>query len=148
MKVPSKITIPIKILNKKFASNLNIVSDILDAHEGCLIYVTFHKRRNTRSHRQLRYYFGVIIPIFQNCIREEWGEIWTIEKTHEFLKTNCNYEELVNEETGEILRRTKSTSENDTGEQENFYSKCRKLCLDFFNTVIPLPNENLEIKFE
>ena len=114
MKVPSKITIPVKILNGKFASNLNQIKDIVTAHEGCLIYITFHKRRNKRSNNQNSYYWVVIVTIFQNCIKEEWGELWSTDKVHEFLKTNCNYEELINEDTGEVVRRTKSTTENDT----------------------------------
>lgn len=147
MKVPSKITVPIKILNGKFASNLNQVRDICTAHEGCLIHVTFHKRKNTRSLNQNSYYWAVIIPIIQNCIKEEWGELWTLDKTHDFLKNNCNFEELINEDTGEVVRRVKSTTENSTVEQEIFHEKCRKLASDFFNTQIPLPNENLEIEF-
>jgi len=147
MKIPSKITVPVKILNGKFASNINQIKDICNAHEGCLIHITFHKRRNTRSNNQNGYYWSCIVPIMQNCIKEEWGELQPLEQVHEFLKTNCNFEELINEDTGEVVRRTKSTTENTTVDQEVFHEKCRKLAKDFFNTEIPLPNENLEINF-
>lgn len=89
-----------------------------------------------------------MIPIFQNAIKEEWGEIWNLEDLHEFLKTNCNYVELVNEDTGEVVRKTKSTTDNSTTQQELFHEKCRILCKEFFNTEIPLPDQDLKIEFE
>lgn len=78
---------------------------------------------------------------------EEWVEIWSIEKTHEYLKMECNYSEKVNEDTGQITRVPRSTTENSTTDQEDYHTKCRVLALEFFNTEIPLPNEDLELKF-
>lgn len=147
MKVASTIKIPVKISNGKFASNLNTIGDILKHYEGCTIDITFKKRSNKRSNHQNSYYFGVIVTIMRNCIKEEWGEIWSLNETHEFLKANCNFEEKINEDTGEVLRKTKSTTENDTKNQEEFHEKCRQLAYNFFNTTIPLPNEDVELNF-
>lgn len=147
MKIPSKITLPVLIKGGKFKSNLNTIGDILAAYEGKTIDITFAKRKNKRTNKQNNYYWGVIVPIFQNCFREEWGEIWDKMDVHEFLKANCNYEELINEDTGEVLRKTKSTTENSTTDQEDFHEKCRQLCDSFFNTEIPLPNEDLKIDY-
>jgi len=147
MKVAKKVQLPVKIVNGKFASNLNIISDILKAYNGHTIDVEFKKRINKRSNDQNSYYWAVIVPIFQNCFKEEWGEIWSLKEVHEFLKNNCNYLELVNENTGEIVRKTKSTTENTTIEQEEFHTKCRNLCYDFFNTEIPLPDKKLKLEF-
>ena len=146
-KSPNEITLPVLIRNFKFASNLNIISKILIGHEGNTIDVTFKKRRNKRTNNQNAYYWKVIVIIFQNCILEEWGEVWTKQKTHEFLKYNCNFEEKVIEDTGEIIRVVLSTTENDTVQQEIFHKKCRTLCLDFFNTEIPEPDKSLKIDF-
>lgn len=147
MKVASSIQIPVKITNGKFASNLNLIKQILEHYEGHTIDVTFKKRSNKRSNQQNKYYFSCIVPIFQNAIKEEWAELWSIERVHEFLLTNCNYEELVNEKTGEVLRRTKRSTENTTTEAETFYERCRTLAKDFFNTEIPLPNEEITLEF-
>lgn len=147
MKVAKKILLQVKILNGRFASNLPLIKEILEAYEGHTIDVIFKKRTNKRSNRQNRYYWGVIVPIFQNCMKEEWGEIWSVSDVHEFLKTNCNFEEIINEDTGEVLRKTKSTTENSTADQEKFHERCRNLCKDFFYTEIPLPNEDLELEF-
>ena len=147
MKAPSKITIPVKITNGKFSSNLPLVKSVLTANEGMTVDVTISKRKNKRSNDQNAYYWGVVVPIIQNCILDQWGEIVGIEYVHEFLKNNCNYIEVANEDTGEVLRRVKSTTENTTITQEDFHSKCRKLASDFFNTEIPLPNEEITLKF-
>ena len=52
--------------------------------------------------------------------------------------------ELVNKDTGEILRLQKSTTENKTFEMEDYHKICRDKALEFFNVTIPLPNEQLE----
>jgi hypothetical protein len=54
--------------------------------------------------------------------------------------------ERINEDTGEVLRIIGSTSENDTGEQEVYHEKCRRLIMDYFGIEVPLPGEGqLEI---
>jgi len=148
MKIASTIKLPIKIENGKFASYLPTIKQILESYNGHTIDVTFQKRKNKRSNNQNKYYWSVIVPIVQNCIREEWGELHTLEQVHEFLKHNCLFGEVVNKETGEVLRVVKSTTENSTTEQEDYHEKCRRLALDFFNTEIPLPNSEIELKFE
>lgn len=148
MKIAKSVTIPVQIKNGKFSSNLNTIRDIIKAYEGHTIDITFKKRENKRSNNQNKYYWSVIIPIFNNCIKSEWDEIWSLEETHNFLKSNCNYEELINEDTGEVIRRTKSTTENSTADQEEYHKKCRRLADEFFNTEIPLPKQKITLKFK
>lgn len=147
MKIASKITLPVQIKDRNFMSNINTINDILDAYNGHTIDITFKKRSNKRSNEQNSYHWAVIIPIFRNAIKDMWGEIWSMEETHEFLKSNCNYTEIINEDSGEIIRKVKSTTENTTVTQEEFHEKCRQLCSSFFNTEIPLPDKELKIKF-
>lgn len=148
-KITSKITLPIKILNHKFASNLPMVMEILKAHEGHILDVTFKRRRNKRSTKQNNYYWGVIVAIFQNCLIEEWDEIKSKDEVHEFLKHNCNYEEILNEKTGQIIRKVKGASENNTVEESMYHKKCRQLAYDYFNTIIPEPEpEGDDIKLD
>lgn len=147
MKVPSKITIPTKIINNRFGSNKSLIRSVLESYEGDTIEVTFVKPKNKRTNRQNRYYWSVIVPIIQNCIKNDWGEVVGLDYVNEFLKHNCNFEEVVNEDTGEVLKKVKSSTENNTIQQEEFYSKCRNLAKNFFNTEIPLPNTEIEIKF-
>jgi hypothetical protein len=104
--------------------------------------------RKQRSNNQNAYYHGVIVSIWQNILLTEWGDHYSKQETHEFLKYNCNYIEKVNEQTGEIVRMSKSTTENTTTDQEIFHDRCRKLALEMFGVEIKLPNEAIEMNFE
>jgi hypothetical protein len=148
MKAPNKIEITTWIKNGKFNTNLDMIKDFCNAWDNCLIHITFHKKSNSKSNKQLGYYFSVIVAIMQNCIKEEWQEIWTKQETHEFLLSNFNYEELVNEETGQILRKVRRSSANNTKEQEAYHQKCRQFILEYFNVVVPLPEKQVKITFE
>ena len=141
-----KISIISSVSNGNLKRNRNLIKEAIQSFEGKEIEITIQKKRKLRSNPQNKYYFGVIVPIFQNCIKVEWGEILSIEEVHNFLKTNCNYEEKVSDD-GLIVRTIKSTTENTTVDQENFHSLCRTLANDFFNTEIPLPNTEMMLDF-
>jgi len=147
LKVPKTIKVQVQIKNNRFVSNLPLIRTILESYNNQTIDIEFKKRTNKRSINQNSYYWGVIIPIIQNCIKVEWGEVMGTESVHEFLKHNCNYRKVVNEDTGEVLKVVKSTTENSTVQQETFHDSCRALAKNFFNTVIPLPNQDLKIEF-
>lgn len=139
-----KISIISSVNNGTLKRNRNLIKSAIASFEGKDIEITIQRKRKVRSNPQNRYYFGVIVPIFQNCIKVEWGEIMSIEEVHNFLKTNCNYEEKVSND-GLIVRRIKSTTENTTTDQEDYHSLCRTLALDYFNTEIPLPNTEITL---
>lgn len=147
MKVPSKLKLKIRIEGGKFSTNLPAVREVIKHYEGQLIHVTFQKIKNTRTRPQNKYYWAVIVAIFKNAIREEWGELWSADDVHLFLKENCNYTERYNESTGMVVRTVKSTTENSTVEQEDFHQRCRNLASEFFNVNIPLPNEETNIEY-
>ena len=125
--------------------NRNLIKKVVAMFEGKTILITFQINRKRRSNYQNAYYWGVIIPIWQNILITEWGEPYSIQETHEFLKYNCNYTEKVNEATGEVLRASKSTKDNSTTDQEMFHLKCRQLAQEMFNVLVPEPGEQLLI---
>ena len=109
----------------------------------CEVEIKVSKKFRKRTSPQNRYYWSVIVLYWSEILSQENGEQITKAMTHEFLKSNFNYTEMVNEFTGEVLRMPKSTTENKTFEMEEFHDICRKKALEFFNVVIPLPNEQL-----
>ena len=111
--------------------------------EGKTILITFQLNRKRRSNNQNSYYWAVIVPLWANILLTEWGEPYSIQETHEFLKYNCNFTEKVNENTGEVIRVSKSTKDNSTTEQEEFHLRARQLALEMFNVDIPEPNEQI-----
>lgn len=134
-----------RVENGTFKRNRSLIKQVIKQFEGKDILLKITKKRKTRSNEQNRYYWGVIIKFWQLLLIEEWGEYYTTNQTHEFLKYNCNYSEKVNEDTGEILRVTNSTTDNSTTDQEIFQEKCRRLADDMFGSLIPLPNEQMTI---
>ena len=141
-----KITIISDVNNGNLKRNRGDIINALKSFEGKTIKITIEKFVNKRSNNQNSYYWGVIIPILKNAILNEWGEVWSKEITHEFCKMQFNYFEKINEETGEIVRVPKSTSENTTTTQEEFHLEIRKFAKEWFNTIIPLPNEKLNLE--
>ena len=116
----------------------------LFAFGDCEVEIKVSKKFRKRTSPQNRYYWSVIVQYWMELLTTSQGELYTKDRTHLFLKTNFNYRDIVIEETGEVLRDLKSTTENRTFEMEEFHEICRQKALEFFNVVIPLPNEQLE----
>lgn len=142
-----KIEIISSVGDGKLKRNLKLFWNVIKSFEGKTILITIKVSRKTRSLNQNAYYWGVIVAIWQQIIKDQWGEFYSIKEVHEFLKYHCNFEEKVVEQTGDILRLPKSTTTNTTTEQEEFHEKARRLALDNFNTVIPLPNEQINFEY-
>jgi hypothetical protein len=134
------------IHNGKFKRNLNTVLDIVKQFNGMDVLLTFDKPKKKRSNKQNNFYWGVLIPISKNAIKESWGEVWSKEQTHNFFKTRFNYTEKVNETTGEVVKIPKSTTENTTTQQEEYYLQIREFLQEWFNVTAPLPNEHLNLE--
>ena len=142
-----KIEIDTKVINGQMKQNRPLILKALKAFEGVNITVTISKRKKKRSTNQNSYYWAVIVPFWKQIFLDEWGEVYSQSQTHEFLKYNCNFTEKVNKETGEIIRVSKSTTENSTTDQELMCKQARDLALEMFNIEIPLPNEQINITF-
>ena len=111
----------------------------------CEVEIKVSKKFRKRSSPQNRYYWSVIVFYWSDLLTKSQGTTFTKAQTHEFLKTNFNFTELVNKDTGECLRLPKSTTENKTFEMEEYHEVCRQKALEFFGVTIPLPNEQLKI---
>lgn len=143
-----KISIISSVKNGKLNRNRKKIADVIEKFEGKDIEIIICKKRKTRSLSQNGYYFGVIVTLFQEAIRDLWGEIWSKEKVHEFLKNRFLFNEQINEDTGEVYKTPKSTTECTTTEIEDYYEECRRFALEDFGVAIPLPNEEVTINFD
>ncbi len=140
------MTINSRVESGKLAQNVAKINAEIRKHEGKFIEITIKRKYKRRSIPENRYYFGVVIQIWKDLIYDEWGEHWSSEQTHEFLKYHCNFKEIVNQNTGEIINIPLSTTDLRTVEFEEYLEKCRRLAFDFFNVQIPLPNEQLTLE--
>jgi len=86
------------------------------------------------------------VPLIRQGLKDATGELFDATETHEFLKSQFCYKELVNESTGEIVKLPKSTTDNTTTEMEEFHEKIRVFSSEFLGIKIPLPNEELKLE--
>ena len=142
-----KISIISEVKNGKLTRNRNLILDVIESREGKTIQLDFSAPTKKKSTPQNNYYWGVVVPIWKKALRESQGEIFSNEEVNYFLKYNFNGGDIVNEETGESLKVAKSSTSNSTTEQEEFHKRCRDVAFDMFNIIIPLPNEDLKLKF-
>lgn len=141
------IEIDTRIEGGQFRQNKDFIKDAVQQFEGKEIKLIFKRKYKKRSNNENAFYWGVWIPILQRAIRDTWGEVRDANDVHEIIKLNCNYEEKVNEETGAFIRLPKSSTHLNTYEWEfEFKQKIRQFALDFFNVVLPEPNEQLKIE--
>jgi predicted RNase H-like nuclease len=150
---PRKISTTTEIKDGKFLENRDVIIDAISAYEGKKVTVTIERYYKKRSNKQNRYYWGVIVEHWKNILRQEWGDIYQENEVHEFLKSNLNFQEVVNVSTGEVainpithevIRKPKSTTKNTTYSQEEYHEACRQLAWEMFQYNIPLPKEDLE----
>jgi hypothetical protein len=141
-----KITIITTPENGTIKRNRQTLVDALKSFEGKEIEITIQRKRKRRSNEQGRYYFGVIVAIWRGLFRDEWGDILTVDETHERLKELFGHkEERVVESTGEVLSITRSTTTYTTTEMMEYQMKCQREAFDMFGATIPDPNEELEL---
>jgi len=141
-----KVTITTSIEKNNFKRNRNLILEAIHSFNGKEVVVTFEKPKKKRSNQQNNYYWGVLIPLTQKAVLDTWGEVWSIDKTHEYLKENFCYYEKVNEDTGQVIKVPKSTTENTTTEMEIYHLEIRKHLLEWFDCDAPEPNENLTLR--
>lgn len=141
-----KIQIKSFVQNGNLKQNRTLIKNAIESFENKEIMITFEKPKRKRSNSQNNYLWGILYPITQNAIKNEWGEIWSIEKVHDFYKIQFNVIEKVNEETGQIIKLPKSTTENTTIQQEEYHLQIREFLKEWFNVTAALPNENLTLE--
>jgi hypothetical protein len=126
--------------------NTNLIKDAIATFEGKQVVIKIEKAKKKRSTQQNRFYYGVIIPIVQNCLKDA-GHILTSESTHDLIKLKFLKEALfVNEETGEVIERIKSTTELSTSQFMDLLAEINNFTFEYFGVSLPSPNDDLTLK--
>src|SRR5690348_15691762 len=97
----------INIQDGKITNRQNLVKLLWQLKDGR--YTVEIAALNKRSNPQNRYYWGLVVPLIQQGIKD-LGTDLTKEECHEFLKARFNSEEIVNTETGECISIPRSTT--------------------------------------
>lgn len=133
------------ITDHQLKRNRSLIYKALEQFKGKDVIITIDRLKKKRSNPQNRYYWGLILPLVRDGLYDLNGELQSIQEVHEFLKFNFNYKEIVNEESGEVYRQSRSSADNSTIEMEEYHDRIRKFASEFLNVEIPLPNEDLTI---
>lgn len=128
----------LKLINKaemlKFALSLN-----------CKEFTfTLEKKRNKRSNEQNKYYWGVVLPLVKQGLLDIGYQV-NIESTHDFIKSEFNYKEIVNKETGEVKKIPNSTTQLSKSEFAEVVERIKIFASEWLNIYIPDPNEQIEL---
>ena len=140
-----KAKINSKVKDGSLAVNRSLIAKTIKHFEGAEITLTIEKKFSKRSNNQNAFYWGVILPIVSELLQNSTGHFFSIEETHDVLKSNCNYKELISENTGEITKIPLSTTELTTIEFIEFMEKVEHFVFDYFSVTLPKPNEQLNL---
>lgn len=124
----------------------DLLTDWIKGNKGKNVELEIKVKRKRRSNPQNRYYWGVIVPAFYQIFLKAGMEMDCLEQAHEILKDIFNRMDICNDD-GEVVSVVKSTTKNDTFEQEEYHEKCRMWASKFWGVRIPLPNEDAEFNF-
>lgn len=135
-----------EVKNGTLTRNRNLIKDAIATFEGNQVVIKIEKFKKKRSTQQNRFYYGIVIPIVQNCLKEA-GHIMTNESTHDLIKLKFLKETLfVNETTGEVIERIKSTTELSTSQFMDLLAEINNFTFEYFGVSLPSPNDDLTLK--
>lgn len=124
--------------------NQKTFSDLIKGFEGKRVELTISKAKKERSNQQNRYYWGCVIPILRNSLKD-LGNVFTPEQVHDLLKYKFLKEDVHIKE-GEFIEKVKSSTELSTSEFMDYIDEIQKWSAEFFGVVIPDPNEQIEFE--
>jgi hypothetical protein len=141
-----KISLICKVNNNRLStSSTDEIRKFISSMNGNDIEITLQKKRVKRSDKQNAYYWGCIIPIVCNALKE-LGHRLSNEECHEWLKMKFNHECAINTKTGEIIGDIpKSTKTLTKAEFIEYTEKICQWCAEYLDIVIPEPNEQTQL---
>lgn len=122
-------------------------SEVLNSYEGKQVVIEIDKWKNERSLLQNNYYWGVVVPLVREGLKDA-GMKMSKEETHELLKYKFLQVEKVNEETGEVFKFLGSSAELTTTQFMDYISDIQQWSSEYLSVSIPSPNEQVSAVFE
>lgn len=102
------------------------------------------KDARTRSHPQNRYYWGVVVPMAMQGLRDAgYDDVQDLMDTHEVLKHIHLRKRIVSKQTGDVIDIAGSSAKLTIPEFEEYIERICKWSAEYLNVVIPAPNEQI-----
>jgi hypothetical protein len=103
------------------------------------------KRKNRRSNLQNAYYWGVVVAMVHEGLRDMGNDVSLME-THEYLKARFNTKEIVNTIVGEVTEVPMSTTDLNKEDFAAYIEKIQQFAAEYLNINIPSPGQ--QVAFE
>lgn len=124
--------------------NSKVIDDLFIRKNGS--YKLEISNADKRSLNQNRYYWLILTDYIQPGLYDlGWREIKTKEDAHDFMRDLFLKVKELNELTGEIRERTKSTTELSTTEFNVYLEEIAQWAAEWLHVEIPEPNQQLSI---
>jgi hypothetical protein len=142
-----KYEIRTNVLNGNLKRNRNLILNALETFEGQEVILTIQKARKSRSNPQNSFYWGVVLQLVQQGLKDATGEFRSVENIHYniLLKMFAPENEIVNTETGECITEKITSSQMTTTQFCEYVMEIQKWGAEFLGVDIPSPNENLTL---
>ena len=117
----------------------------LESLVGKKVEICVQKKRKSRSVFQNAYYWGVVVPLVCDGLKDA-GWLFGKQETHDLLKAKFLQIEKVNEASGEIIKSIGTTTSITTSEMMDYIASIQQWAAEFLGVEIPDPNQQIEIK--
>jgi hypothetical protein len=142
-----KFEIRTNIINGNLKRNRNLILKALETFEGQEVILTIQKARKSRTNPQNSFYWGVVLQLVQQGLKDATGEFRSVENIHYniLLKMFAPENEIVNIETGECITEKITSSEMTTTQFAEYIMEIQKWSAEFLGINIPNPNEEITL---
>lgn len=138
--------IGIKEASKPFrVQNSKVFRSDLDGLPNGKYQLTVAKYYRKASHEQFKYLYGLVYPLSLLALNDAGYEFVNIDEVDIFWKSIFANKEVLNRETGEIMKIPLSKSEFKTIDEMTYCDAIRNYCSEYFNTEIPDPDPNWKL---
>jgi len=107
---------------------------------------TTEKYKRKASHPQFKYLYGLVYPLSLIALNDAGYEFTNIDQVDQFWKAMFANKDVLNRETGEILKLPLSKSEFVTIDEMAYCDAIRIYCSEYLMTNIPDPDPNYKQK--
>jgi hypothetical protein len=127
---------PYRVVNAKVFRH-----DLDSLPKGAYIH-TVERYYRKASHEQFKYLYGLVYPLSMIALNDAGYEFTTIDQVDIFWKSIFANKEVINRESGEIMKIPLSKSEFKTIDEMTFCNSIRDYCSQYLNVYIPEPEIN------
>lgn len=142
-----KISIISSVVNGNLKRNRNLIKDAIATFEGKDIEITIQRKRKSRSNMQNAYYWGLVLPLVQDGLKDATGEVRDLNSIHyQILLPLLSIDrEILNTDSGQVICEKLTSSEMTTTEFSEYVMNIQKWSAEFLNINIPDPNQELTL---